>query len=90
MKAITIREFGGPEVLKIEEMPVPKPSSDEALIKIYASGVNPVDWKIRKGLRKERFPVKFPLILGWDVSGVIEEVGQDVKDLRVGLMRNIL
>jgi len=84
MKAITIREFGGPEVLKIEEMPVPKPSSDEALIKIYASGVNPVDWKIRKGLRKERFPVKFPLILGWDVSGVIEEVGQDVKDLRVG------
>jgi NADPH:quinone reductase-like Zn-dependent oxidoreductase len=84
MKAITIREFGGPEVLKMEEVPIPKPSSDEVLIKIYASGVNPIDWKIRKGLRKERFPTKFPLILGWDVSGVVQEVGKDVKDLKAG------
>jgi len=84
MKAIVIREFGGPEVLKMEEMPVPTPSADEVLVKIYASGVNPVDWKIRKGLRKDKFPVNFPLILGWDVSGVIQEVGEDVKDLKAG------
>jgi NADPH:quinone reductase-like Zn-dependent oxidoreductase len=84
MKAITIREFGGPEVLKMEEMPIPKVASDEVLIKIYASGVNPVDWKIRKGLRKERFPTNFPLILGWDVSGVIQEAGKDVKNFKPG------
>ncbi len=84
MKAITIHAFGGPEVLKLEEVPVPKPAADEVLIKIYASGVNPVDYKIRKGARKEKFPTNFPLILGWDCSGVIEEVGSEVKNLKKG------
>jgi NADPH:quinone reductase-like Zn-dependent oxidoreductase len=84
MKAITIREFGGPEVLKMEEIPTPQPSADEVLIKIYASGVNPIDWKIRKGLRKEKFPTQFPLVLGWDVSGVVQEAGSNVTDLKPG------
>ncbi|HVX28565.1 MAG TPA: NADP-dependent oxidoreductase [Parafilimonas sp.] len=84
MKAITIHAFGGPEVLKLEDVPVPKPAADEVLIKIYASGVNPVDYKIRKGARKEKFPTNFPLILGWDCSGVIEEVGSEVKNLKKG------
>ncbi|MEO8414067.1 MAG: NADP-dependent oxidoreductase [Ginsengibacter sp.] len=84
MKAIQIHEFGGPEVLKYEDAPVPIPAPDELLIKVHASGVNPIDWKIRKGPRNEKFPVKFPLIPGWDVSGEIEEVGSDIVNFRKG------
>ena len=57
MKAIRIHEFGGPEVLKYEDAPRPSPAADEVLIKVYASGVNPVDYKIRAGVRKEKFPI---------------------------------
>jgi len=84
MKAVRIHEFGGPEVLKLEETPRPKPAADEVLIKVYATSVNPVDWKIRKGARKERFPSDLPLTLGWDVSGVIEETGNAVKNFKKG------
>jgi NADPH:quinone reductase-like Zn-dependent oxidoreductase len=84
MRAIVIYEFGGPEVLKLEDVPRPKPAADEVLIKIYATGVNPIDWKIREGARKDKFPTDFPLILGWDVSGVIEETGNDIKNFKKG------
>src|SRR5450432_1932578 len=84
MKAIRIHEFGGPDVLKLEEVPRPAPAADEVLIKVFATSVNPVYWKIRKGLRKEKFPTNFPLIPGWDVSGEIEEVGSDIKNFRKG------
>jgi NADPH:quinone reductase-like Zn-dependent oxidoreductase len=84
MKAVQIHEFGGPEVLKFEDAPKPKPGADEVLIRVFASGVNPVDWKIREGQAKKKFPVKFPLIPGWDVSGEIEEVGSDIVNFRKG------
>jgi NADPH:quinone reductase-like Zn-dependent oxidoreductase len=84
MKAIRIHEFGGPEVLKMEEVPRPQPGPGEVLIKVYASGVNPVDWKIRQGLRKGKFPTNFPLTLGWDVSGVVEETGSGVQNFQRG------
>jgi NADPH:quinone reductase-like Zn-dependent oxidoreductase len=84
MRAIVIHEFGGPEVLKLEDVPRPKPAADEVLIKVYATGVNPIDWKIREGARKERFPTNFPLILGWDASGVIEEVGSNILNFKKG------
>jgi NADPH:quinone reductase-like Zn-dependent oxidoreductase len=84
MKAVRIHEFGGPEVLKVEETPKPRPADDEVLIRIYATSVNPVDWKIRKGGRKQKFPSNFPLTLGWDVSGVIEETGNEVTNFKKG------
>jgi NADPH:quinone reductase-like Zn-dependent oxidoreductase len=84
MKAIRIHEFGGPDVLSIDEIPVPQPGKDEVLIKVHATSVNPVDWKIRAGLRKEKFPSTLPLTLGWDVSGVIEELGEKVSNFRKG------
>ncbi len=84
MRAIRFHEYGGPEVLKLEEVPVPEPATNELLIKVYASGVNPVDWKIRKGLRKEKFPSELPMIPGWDVSGVVEKVGDSVKNFKTG------
>src|SRR5947207_7863793 len=82
MKAIRIHEFGGTEVLKYEDAPIPKPAPDEVLIKIHASGVNPIDWKIREGHAKGTFPINFPLIPGWDVSGEIEEAGSDVSKFK--------
>ncbi|HSZ87681.1 MAG TPA: NADP-dependent oxidoreductase, partial [Puia sp.] len=82
MRAIMIHEFGGPEVLKLEDAPQPKPAADELLIKVYATSVNPIDWKIREGARKEKFPINFPLIPGWDVSGVIAETGNEVKNFK--------
>lgn len=84
MKAIRIHEFGGPEVLELDEIEIPKPAEDEVLIKVYATSINPVDWKIREGLRKEKFPAKLPLTLGWDVSGVIEQAGNHVRNFSIG------
>ncbi len=84
MKAIRIHEFGGPEVLKYEDASQPIPAADEVLIKVHATGVNPIDWKIRAGHAKGRFPINFPLIPGWDVSGEIEKVGSGILNFRIG------
>jgi len=82
MKAIRIHSYGGPEVLKFEDVPRPVLKDDDVLIKVLATGVNPVDWKIRQGYMEGMFTL--PLILGWDVAGVIEEKGQEVTGLEVG------
>lgn len=84
MKAIRIHEFGGPDVLSIDDIDVPKPGKDEVLIKVHATSINPVDWKIREGQRKDKFPSNLPLTLGWDVSGVIEELGDKVGNFKKG------
>ena len=84
MKAITIRDYGGPEVLNYEEVPVPEIGPDEALIKVHSCGVNPIDWKIRQGYVKGRVHYEMPLILGWDVSGIVDEVGPLVKRFKRG------
>ena len=84
MKAIRIHNYGGPEVLKYEDAPRPEARADEVLIRVHAAGVNPIDSKIRAGHRKDIFPVSFPLILGWDLSGVIEEVGSGATRFKKG------
>lgn len=84
MKAIRIHEFGGPDVLQLEDIAIPQPADDEILIKVYASSVNPVDQKIFAGEAQQKFPIKFPLTIGWDVSGVIETVGSKVHHFNVG------
>src|SRR5438132_2020 len=75
MKAIRIHNYGGPEVLNYEDAPRPQPQAGEVLIRVHAAGVNPIDWKVREGHMKDFWPHKFPLILGWDLSGVVEELG---------------
>jgi NADPH:quinone reductase-like Zn-dependent oxidoreductase len=75
MKAIRIHNYGGPEVLKYEDAPRPQPQAGEVLVRVHAAGVNPIDWKVREGHMKDFWPHKFPLILGWDLSGVVEEFG---------------
>lgn len=82
MKAIVIDSFGGPELLKMVDLPQPKPGPGQVLVKVYASGLNPVDFKIRKGLLPMEFA--FPLVLGYDASGVVAAVGEDVEDLEPG------
>ena len=68
MKAIVVHEFGGPEVLKLEDVPRPEPKENEILIKVVAAGVNPVDAMIRSG----KFGAKAPVIPGYDIAGIVE------------------
>lgn len=75
MKAIRIAAFGGPDVMKYEDAPVPEPGPGEALVRVYAAGVNPIDWKTREGQLEGRVHHRLPLVLGWDVAGQIERLG---------------
>lgn len=82
MKAIRYHIHGGPEVLRLEELPVPKTGEREVLLRVHAVGVNPGDWQIRSGFAGDRF--ELPYIPGWDVSGVVVNVGDSVTSLRPG------
>src|SRR5690348_3025537 len=84
MKAIVIHAFGGAEKLTLEEIQKPVPADNEVLIQVAYAGVNPVDWKIREGFLRERMPHEFPLIPGWDVSGIVTETGKNVSHLKPG------
>ena len=84
MKAIRIHNYGGPEVLEYENATRPIPQADEVLIRVHAAGVNPIDWKVRQGYMKDLWPHKLPLILGWDVSGVVEAIGPGVSRFKKG------
>ena len=85
MKAIKIHEFGGPEVMKMEEVERPVPQADEILVKMYASGVNPADYVVRQGGNHILKPfLKLPLGLGLDGAGEVEEIGSDVTGFKKG------
>jgi NADPH:quinone reductase-like Zn-dependent oxidoreductase len=83
MKAVRIHKYGGPRVLKYEDAPLPKPKEDELLIRVHAASVNPADWQIRSG-RRSKLKKPFSLILGFDVSGVVEAVGKNVNNFQIG------
>ncbi len=83
MRAARMHAFGGPEVLELDEVPVPEPKEGEVLVRVYAASVNPVDYKIRSG----RYPVAnedLPLVLGRDVAGMVERIGPNGPALEVG------
>ncbi|GAB2716078.1 NADP-dependent oxidoreductase [Kitasatospora kifunensis] len=84
MKAIAINRYGGPEVVEYVELPDPKVAPDTVLIRVRAVGVNPVDWQVREGYLDALLDVHFPLIMGWDVAGVVERVGAAVTEYQVG------
>jgi NADPH:quinone reductase and related Zn-dependent oxidoreductases len=84
MKAIRIHGYGGSEVLKYEDAPRPHPKVGEVLIRVYAAGVNPFDWKVCAGHMKDFVQHKLPLIPGWEVSGVIEQIGAAVSQFKDG------
>ncbi|MET7732057.1 NADP-dependent oxidoreductase [Streptomyces sp. NPDC005402] len=88
MKAIRLHEFGGPEVLRYEEAPVPEPGPGEVLVRVHAVGINPPDWYAREGMPdvppELKPPFDLPLIPGTDVSGVVAAVAADVNGFAVG------
>src|SRR6202789_1362022 len=85
MKAVVLHEYGGPEKLKFEDnVPEPQLNGDTVLIAAVATSVNPIDWKLRSGVRQKDFPLSFPAILGRDVSGVVRAVGANVKHFKAG------
>jgi NADPH:quinone reductase-like Zn-dependent oxidoreductase len=84
MKAIRMHSYGGPEVLQWEDAPRPRVERGEVLIRVHAAGVNPLDWKVRAGLLNGPVQHKLPLIPGWDVSGVVDEVGPGVSRFKRG------
>src|ERR1700757_2728975 len=84
MKAIRIHKYGGPEVLQYEGAPRPKPQAGGGFVPGHAAGVNPIDWKVREGEMKDLWPHTFPLILGWDLSGVVEKLGKGVSRFKIG------
>lgn len=84
MKAIRIHAYGGPEQLELENAPMPELSPDDVLVKVHAAGVNPVDWKVREGMLKDKVPHRLPLILGWDFAGEIVDIGSNVSGWQVG------
>jgi len=80
MKAVRFSQFGGPEVLEIVHLPDPHPGPGQVRIAVRAAGVNPSDWKKRKGLMDE----ELPQTLGYEAAGVVDELGQGVADVAVG------
>ncbi|GAA2873825.1 NADPH:quinone reductase [Actinoplanes cyaneus] len=84
MKAVLQNSFGGPEVLFVGEVERPAPLPTEVLVRVYAAGVNPVDWKTRGGTGMARVLGEPPFILGWDVAGVVEEIGYGVTTVAPG------
>jgi len=84
MKAMRFHEYGGPEVLRYEDVPEPLLSRDAVLIEADATSVNPHDWKSRSGALQAVFPVQFPHIPGFDVSGIIRALGEDVQGFQIG------
>jgi NADPH:quinone reductase-like Zn-dependent oxidoreductase len=85
MKAVVLHEYGGPDKLKFEDdFPDPLAGGNTVLIAAAAASVNPIDWKLRSGAAQQRFPLSFPAILGRDVSGIVQQVGANVKHFKPG------
>jgi NADPH:quinone reductase-like Zn-dependent oxidoreductase len=84
MKAIVIHEYGGPEVLKYEEVPRPEPKEDQILVRVIAAGVNPVDGLIRSGMFGKDSKAAFPMILGGDIAGIVDKLGSKSTKFKGG------
>ncbi|MFD1471636.1 NADP-dependent oxidoreductase [Companilactobacillus mishanensis] len=84
MKAVVINEYGDRSKLQMTNIAIPETADDEVLVEVKATSVNPIDWKLREGYLQEGIPLKFPIVLGWDVAGVITRTGSEVKDFHTG------
>lgn len=84
MKAIVVHAYGGPEVLKYEDVPRPEPKENQMLVRVIAAAVNPVDAMVFSGKYPEYFHPKFPLIPGYDIAGVVEKTGAKISKFKTG------
>lgn len=84
MKAVVLRAYGSAAELSYEDAPDPAPKSNEVLVRVYGASVNPVDWMLRSGVVRDLIPITFPYILGVDMAGIVEAVGDRVSGFAVG------
>ncbi|MEG3616681.1 NADP-dependent oxidoreductase [Isoptericola haloaureus] len=84
MRAITYAKYGSADVLELTEQPDPHPGADAVVVRVKAASVNPVDWKVREGYLDGLLDAQFPVVPGWDVAGVVEQVGLDTPEYAVG------
>jgi NADPH:quinone reductase-like Zn-dependent oxidoreductase len=84
MKAVVLHEYGGPDKLKYEDVPDPVPGEGELLVRVAATSVNPIDYKLRSGAAKAHFPLQLPAILGRDIAGIVRSIGQGVTGFAAG------
>jgi len=84
MKAAVLDEFGSEDVLQVRDIPKPAIGPGQILVKVHATNVNPIDWKMREGQMTARYGSDFPMVLGWDCSGTVTEVGEGVDEFAVG------
>jgi NADPH:quinone reductase-like Zn-dependent oxidoreductase len=84
MKAVLLHEYGGPSKLKYEDVPDPVAGPGEVLVRVTATSINPIDWKMRSGAVKEYMPLDLPAILGRDLSGVVRTIGEGVTGFAPG------
>jgi len=84
MKAVRIHAFGDASVLTLEDVPIPVPTKDDLFVRVMASAVNPIEWKIRSGSMKQALGRDLPVTFGWACAGIVEAVGPAVTTFRVG------
>jgi NADPH:quinone reductase-like Zn-dependent oxidoreductase len=84
MKAVVLHEYGAPNKLRYEDVPDPVPKDDQILVRLAATSVNPIDYKLRSGAAKAHFPLEFPAILGRDIAGIVRTVGARVTGIKPG------
>src|SRR5713226_2307509 len=84
MKAVVLNEYGGPEVLKYQDAPRPEAKDNEILIRVIAAGVNPVDGMVRAGMFAKYSKSAFPMVLGYDVAGIVEKTGAKLEKYKPG------
>ncbi|MGF1764186.1 NADP-dependent oxidoreductase [Aliivibrio kagoshimensis] len=84
MRAVRIHQYGGTETLQLDNIEKPIINDDDILIQVKSAAINPVDWKIREGYLQTFIPYDLPVTLGWDVAGIVTEVGSKVTEFKVG------
>ncbi len=84
MKAVLLYEYGGPDKLKYQDVPDPVAKENQVLVRVAATSVNPIDYKMRSGAVKNFFPLELPAILGRDVAGIVREAGPGVTNFEPG------
>ena len=84
MKAVVIKNYGGKEQLKEIQVDTPEANEKQVVVEVKATSVNPIDWKLREGYLQQMLDWEFPIILGWDVAGIISEIGEGVTEWSVG------
>jgi NADPH:quinone reductase-like Zn-dependent oxidoreductase len=84
VRALLLTEYGGPETINISAVEKPVAGPDQVLVRVHAAGVNGLDWKVREGYVRDAFPLQLPTVLGIELAGVVEAVGENVTRLRKG------